>query len=719
MREGDIRMIKLERGATPEGFEQFAQRGLAAAKAFFTVPLEARRQAEFDFRSVLTPDFMELIANALNERFHCKCAYCETPLFGQHEDNVDWFRPRRGVAEDSGKYLGDHYWAQAFAWANLYLSCTECNRSKANRFPVVGTRAPADADRARLQKERPQLLDPAADDPTKHLRFTAEGVVVGLSRRGRTTIETFALNRDSLVAARKKLAGTFLAMPADTWGSLLGPEQPYAGMVRDLARQKPAGDSDRVEVARKSQADFDARRETASTARASSLRQLRARARFIERIEITNIGPISSLTLNLASSASVKVPCFALLGENGAGKSTILKCIALTLAGKKHQLTANVKAKHFIRDGAASGTVRIWQRGFAKPAEMTVTRRSGSFRFSQEESRAFVFAYGSSRLLPTEKNPARRRFLRSSPAKIVNLFDPYLPLTDASKWMHDELPPEHFDDAAKTLRALLPLGSNATFHPARGAKVPVTVRLGDGPPQPFDQLSDGYQSMLGLAADIMQMMYRLGHESMQVAQGVVLIDELGNHLHPRWRRRIVSALRQAFPRVQFIYSTHDPMCLLGLVDGEVAVIRAHPEDGHTYAVENVPIDGLRVDQLLLSTHFGLDSLSDLETEKEMGELSLLSRKTTRERSAPENARFASLRDKLTQTSVLGQSPVERLALQAAEEFLAKAPRVDAGNVDAKAFTREGVDAIADLLQRATGAPAAEADDTVLQQRSDS
>ena len=67
----------------------------------------------------------------------------------------------------------------------------------------------------------------------------------------------------------------------------------------------------------------------------------------------------------------------------------------------------------------------------------------------------------------------------------------------------------------------------------------------------LSQLSQGYRSMIALAVDLMS--YVLTHwESLEAAEGVVLIDEIGPHLHPRWQMRVVSAFREAFPRLQFI-----------------------------------------------------------------------------------------------------------------------------------------------------------------------
>jgi predicted ATP-binding protein involved in virulence len=50
--------------------------------------------------------------------------------------------------------------------------------------------------------------------------------------------------------------------------------------------------------------------------------------------------------------------------------------------------------------------------------------------------------------------------------------------------------------------------------------------------------------------------------------GVVSIDELDLHLHPKWQRRVIENLRTTFPKIQFICTTHSPFLILSLRSGE-------------------------------------------------------------------------------------------------------------------------------------------------------
>ncbi len=78
-------------------------------------------------------------------------------------------------------------------------------------------------------------------------------------------------------------------------------------------------------------------------------------------------------------------------------------------------------------------------------------------------------------------------------------------------------------------------------------------------------LSDGIRSVIALVADIAHRCARLnphlGADAARDTPGIVLIDEVDMHLHPAWQQVIVDALREAFPRVQLIISTHSPQVL--------------------------------------------------------------------------------------------------------------------------------------------------------------
>lgn len=79
---------------------------------------------------------------------------------------------------------------------------------------------------------------------------------------------------------------------------------------------------------------------------------------------------------------------------------------------------------------------------------------------------------------------------------------------------------------------------------------------------PLNQLSDGYKGTISLIADIAYRMAILNPQLLDTVlektEGIVLIDEIDLHLHPKWQQHILENLTEIFPKVQFIVSTHAP-----------------------------------------------------------------------------------------------------------------------------------------------------------------
>ncbi len=92
-----------------------------------------------------------------------------------------------------------------------------------------------------------------------------------------------------------------------------------------------------------------------------------------------------------------------------------------------------------------------------------------------------------------------------------------------------------------------------------------------------NQLSDGERNTLALVGDIAQRLYLLNPagdaDAILRGEGVVLIDEIELHLHPKWQREIVSKLETTFPSCQFIVTTHSPQVLSHVHEENVWILR--------------------------------------------------------------------------------------------------------------------------------------------------
>ena len=113
----------------------------------------------------------------------------------------------------------------------------------------------------------------------------------------------------------------------------------------------------------------------------------------------------------------------------------------------------------------------------------------------------------------------------------------------------------------------------------------VSATSAEGKEEEFelDQLSDGQRAILALAADLAWRMAR-GNPHLEnplASEAIVLIDEVGLHLHPSWQQRVLSDLRRTFPNAQFIVSSHSPQVLTTV--GPEHIVELAREDGRIVA----------------------------------------------------------------------------------------------------------------------------------------
>lgn len=101
----------------------------------------------------------------------------------------------------------------------------------------------------------------------------------------------------------------------------------------------------------------------------------------------------------------------------------------------------------------------------------------------------------------------------------------------------------------------------------------VMVEFEDNKIIPFEHLSDGQRTVMGLFCDIARRAsilnpHKEGKECLNI-EGIVLIDELDLHLHPKWQRNIIKDLRSLFPNIQFITTTHSPHIIQNVKPNEI------------------------------------------------------------------------------------------------------------------------------------------------------
>ena len=181
----------------------------------------ANKDKKFDFKAYKE----KLIVQALNEHFANKCAYCESSYAATAPVDIEHYRPKGEIIEGKRKIRPGYYWL-ACDWGNLLPACRDCNsprnhtfanvivklRGKANWFPIANPKQRAKKPGQEGREQR-LLLHPYRDDPTKHLEYTVDGVIRPKldksgrsSRKGRTSIRVYGLDRPLLTDARRKHA---------------------------------------------------------------------------------------------------------------------------------------------------------------------------------------------------------------------------------------------------------------------------------------------------------------------------------------------------------------------------------------------------------------------------------------------------------------------------------------------------------------------------------
>ncbi|GAB5544299.1 MAG: AAA family ATPase [Sandaracinaceae bacterium] len=103
----------------------------------------------------------------------------------------------------------------------------------------------------------------------------------------------------------------------------------------------------------------------------------------------------------------------------------------------------------------------------------------------------------------------------------------------------------------------------------------------------LNQLSDGERAFIAIIGDMVRRLALANPDldDLLRGHGIVLIDELELHLHPRWQREIVQNLRETFPNIQFIGTTHSPFVIQSLQPGEL--INLDPDELGEYADRSI------------------------------------------------------------------------------------------------------------------------------------
>lgn len=670
---------------------------------YYSLEPEDRRlsRAPFNNEKLFNPQ----VSNALYKTFSGRCAWCETKI-DESSINIEHFRPKSNAIGGNDRSSSDHYGWFVYEWDNLFLACKECSHAKANHFPVESLRAkPLSTWSEANALERVQLIDPCKDDPLRHISLLQNGSLSPMTEKGELTVDIFNLNRGDLKKQRKKIieelefifkneVETIRILKFLTDESLpkgviylyfslfivaegrVSSTAAVEKMISDIMRASHfPRDMQWMAITGIIWSDIYYNKSIIDDSYSYSENYSEAKKRNIRRISnisIKNFKGLEELSLDFPDKSNDGLAaCIMLLGENSTGKSSILQAITLAMMDKNQRNKLGLSFPDYMTKD--SGT---WFNSNWEEAHVMLKFDDGScvkyeidkdFNSNGKGEGSIVFlAYGARRYIG---KPGVKKATQPN----RTLFDPLALIPSPIEWLNN-LETEDFESVARAMKEILSLKQDDSLHKDNDGNVYVHAHKRM---IPLEQMSDGYKTIFYVVLDIMRNMIARW-DNFEYATGIVLIDEIETHLHPRWKMQVVGALRRAMPNVQFILTTHDPLCLRGMFDGEVHVLRRDSDNKIIEETDLPSFQGLRTEQILTSDYFGLLTTNDPDIENK------IERYAFEHSMQSGNMHYISLVEKeISQMAVLGETLSERVIYEALARYLNSVKRKSFDVLEAK------------------------------------
>jgi predicted ATP-binding protein involved in virulence len=380
---------------------------------------------------------------------------------------------------------------------------------------------------------------------------------------------------------------------------------------------------------------------------------------YIDKIKLKDFRTFKDAHINFVHQSTAEAPLRypninVVLGNNGHGKTTLLKAISLACLGPaigdsgiypyrlirktsdkektEATMSADISAEFTLHKQdrlnghkSLSSTVKVLKRGDLESLRSDI---SDEFLwdpiFSEKNDAFFFVGYGATRTVEKSDkvdfgSRTQSSFLRAR--RIKSLFEETYSLVPLNSWLPElhSQNPGRYKQVFNLINRLL--GSeHFTFEGEMEDSEYLFNRKGSK--VPFPALSDGYRAFLGWIGDLL---YNItltcpSGEKLVNNSGIVLIDEIDLHLHPQWQMSILPKLSEALPNIQFIVTTHSPL-VVGSVDTEnIIAIKPGPYQSSSLKRIKQPTTGLDADQILLTEYFGLTTTVSDEKSKLLKEL---------------------------------------------------------------------------------------------------
>ncbi|MGE6756755.1 AAA family ATPase [Corallococcus interemptor] len=358
---------------------------------------------------------------------------------------------------------------------------------------------------------------------------------------------------------------------------------------------------------------------------------------YLTRISIRNFRGIVELDWELPPEAP-RAGWHVFIGDNGVGKSSVLRAAALALIGPEEAPMLRLNWNDWVRFGTGSADIELLVE--ADPKQDRPVGRSavkGPLRVGVEvlrhpKPRVVASAQWKTRGAPPESNiwgnphgwfaasygPFRRftggdreweKLLeaQSSVARHLSIFGESVALTSGLKWLCDLALREWKNPrvAPVTVDKVITFVNQPGFLP-HGVHIDevtpqeVVFRNASKARVPAENLSDGYRAVLSITFELLRQL-SLAYPKLALFDrsglivsrpGIVMIDEVDAHLHPTWQREIGPWFCKHFPNIQFIVTTHSPLVCQAAESGTVFKLAAPDSDEEGRFLAGVELERL-------------------------------------------------------------------------------------------------------------------------------
>ncbi len=287
----------------------------------------------------------------------------------------------------------------------------------------------------------------------------------------------------------------------------------------------------------------------------------------IEYIEIKNYFSIESILIDKLSAKNE----IYFLGENGDGKTILLQAIIFSFKGLNDgDLLKTFKQLEIFNK--AKNSAKFSSFSIVKNKNYQAHLFDNSPNLSKEIFND-LYAYGINR---TNPNPS----LRENYEIYASLFTDNLQLYNPKKTLI------HIQEKNNSIyNCFLELINDLL----KDIKINIDNQLIDISyvekntyPLYLEQLSHGYKSLIVWLSDLVFRLLENNPSANVLSEfiGIVLVDEIGMHLHPKLEYNLVRTLRKYFENIQWIFTTHSPVVILG-ASKDAIVYKLYKENGIT------------------------------------------------------------------------------------------------------------------------------------------